>query len=100
MSDGAKATTSAINGRFWGASAEDWANIQEGTCRPVYIATFDRIRLQPGAQYLDAGCGAGMAAQIAAERGATVSGLDAAENLLAIARNRTPQGDFRQGELE
>ena len=29
-----------------------------------------------------------------------VSGLEAAENLLAIARTRVPTGDFRTGELQ
>jgi SAM-dependent methyltransferase len=41
-----------------------------------------------------------MAAQLAAERGSQVSGLDASEDLLAIARSRVPTGDFRVGELE
>ncbi len=41
-----------------------------------------------------------MAAQIAASRGAEVSGIDAADALLAIARTRTPGADFRQGDLE
>ncbi len=93
-------SSSAANGKFWGAAAADWAAIQERTCRPVYIAAFDRVGLKPGMNYLDVGCGAGMAAQLAAERGADVSGLDAAENLLTIARARLPEGDFRLGELE
>ena len=29
-----------------------------------------------------------------------MSGLDAAEALLDVARKRTPSGDFRQGEME
>jgi SAM-dependent methyltransferase len=41
-----------------------------------------------------------MAAQIAAGRGAQVSGLDAAPDLLAIARSRVPSGDFHVGDLE
>lgn len=95
-----KKTTSAANGRLWGSAAADWAEIQEGMCRPVYVDVFERIGLGAGMRYLDAGCGAGMAAQIARERGAQVSGLDAAANLLEIARKRVPDGDFRQGELE
>lgn len=95
-----KPRTAEINSRLWGTRARDWADIQEGACRPVYLAVFDRVRLRSGAAYLDAGCGAGMASQIAAERGARVSGLDAADNLLAIARTRVPDGDFRVGELE
>jgi SAM-dependent methyltransferase len=100
MSTEQKQTTSAVNGRLWGAAAADWAEIQEGRCRPVYLATFDRVALKAGTNYLDVGCGAGLAAQIAAERGARVSGLDAAENMLAIARARVPNGDFHMGELE
>jgi SAM-dependent methyltransferase len=93
-------TTSIANGRFWGSAAADWAAIQERTCGPVYLETFDRVNLKAGANYLDVGCGAGLAAQFAAERGARVSGLDAAENLLLIARDRVPDGDFHVGELE
>ena len=36
MSSESKPTTFAINGRLWGTRADDWANIQEGMCRPVY----------------------------------------------------------------
>jgi ubiquinone/menaquinone biosynthesis C-methylase UbiE len=93
-------STSAGNGRFWGSAAADWATIQERTCGPVYLETFDRLNLKAGTNYLDLGCGAGLAARFAAQRGARVSGLDAAENLLAIARDRVPDGDFHLGELE
>jgi ubiquinone/menaquinone biosynthesis C-methylase UbiE len=92
--------TPQVNGRLWGSAAADWAAIQEHTCRPVYEAVFDFVDLKPGARYLDVGCGAGLAAQLAAARGAQVSGLDAAENMLAIARTRVPDGDFHVGELE
>ncbi|MGA9509957.1 MAG: class I SAM-dependent methyltransferase [Candidatus Sulfotelmatobacter sp.] len=95
-----KRTTSMANGRFWGSGAADWAAIQEPTCSPAYLQTFDRVNLKLGTNYLDLGCGAGLAAQFAAERGARVSGLDAAEKLLAIARARVPDGDFQLGELE
>ena len=57
-----KPGTAEINARLSGARATDWAEIQEGTCRPVYLAIFERARLKPGMAYLDAGCGAGMAA--------------------------------------
>jgi SAM-dependent methyltransferase len=41
-----------------------------------------------------------MAAQMAAARGAQVSGVDAAEAMLSIARSRAPAGDFRVSDLE
>ena len=100
MSVELKPRTADINGRLWGARASDWANIQEGTVRPVYEAVLERTHVKSGTRYLDVGCGAGMAAQIAAARGAQVSGIDAAEALLDIARLRTPGGDFRLGDLE
>jgi ubiquinone/menaquinone biosynthesis C-methylase UbiE len=95
-----KPRTADINGRLWGARANDWADIQEGTVRPVYEAVLDRTHVKSGTRFLDVGCGAGMAAQIAAARGAEVSGIDAAPALLDIARLRTPGGDFRLGDLE
>jgi SAM-dependent methyltransferase len=100
MGIGESATSSLVNGRLWGSAAADWAEIQEKTCAPVYRAALDRVGVTAGAKYLDVGCGAGLAAQMAAERGAAVWGLDAAENLLAIARTRVPDGDFLVGELE
>ena len=82
--------TSEANARLWGARAKDWADIQEGQCRAVYVAVLDHLNIGPGISYLDAGCGSGMAAQIAAERGASVLGLDAAEDLISIAKSRVP----------
>ncbi len=92
--------TADTNGRLWGARARDWAEVQEGQCAPAFRAVLDHAGVGPGTRHLDVGCGAGMAAGLSAARGATVSGIDAAESLLAIARERTPGGDFRQGDIE
>jgi SAM-dependent methyltransferase len=80
--------------------ARDWADFQEVTVRPVFQAVLERTGVGPGTRYLDAGCGSGMAAQMAADRGAEVWGVDAAEEMLSIARARVPAGDFRRGDLE
>jgi SAM-dependent methyltransferase len=95
-----KAQSSPVNGRLWGARAGDWANIQEGTVKVVYEAVLERTGVGPDTCYLDVGCGAGGAVQLAAARGAQVSGIDAADTLLAIARERTPEGKFHIGDLE
>jgi SAM-dependent methyltransferase len=100
MAAALKPRTGEVNGRLWGAHADDWATIQEGMYRSVHQAVLERTGVRAGTRYLDVGCGAGMAAQLAAARGAQVSGIDAAEALLAIARRRTPGGDFRRGDLE
>jgi SAM-dependent methyltransferase len=100
VSHESKPRTAERHGRLWGARARDWADFQEGTVRPVFEAVLERTGVGPGTRYLDVGCGSGMAAEMAAARGAAVSGVDAAEAMLAIARARVPAGDFRPGDLE
>lgn len=92
--------TAKANGRHWGARARDWADIQEGQVAAAYHAVLGRAGVGAGTRHLDAGCGAGMAAALSASLGASVAGLDASAALLEIARERTPSGDFRQGDLE
>jgi SAM-dependent methyltransferase len=60
----------------------------------------DRAEIGSGTRVLDCGCGAGRFARMAADRGASVAGIDAAEELIEIAAERTPEGDFRVGDLE
>ncbi|HTL53077.1 MAG TPA: class I SAM-dependent methyltransferase [Planctomycetota bacterium] len=100
MSHELKPRTAEAHGRLWGVRARDWADFQEGTVRPVFQAVLERTRVGPGTRFFDAGCGSGMVAEMAAARGAEVSGVDAAEAMLAIARSRAPAGDFRLGDLE
>lgn len=92
--------SAAVHGRLWGARARDWADLQEDQCRPEYEVVFARLGLGAGTRYCDIGCAAGVAAQVAAQRGALVWGLDAAEGLIEIARARVPSGDFRVGDME
>jgi SAM-dependent methyltransferase len=89
-----------LNGRLWGARARDWAELQEPLTRPVYDTVFQRIEVGAQTNYLDVGCGSGLAAQLAIERGAKVFAVDAAENLLAIAQSRVPAGQFHVADLE
>ncbi|MBZ5579110.1 MAG: class I SAM-dependent methyltransferase [Acidobacteriia bacterium] len=100
MATESRPRTGTENGRLWGTRSEDWARFQEGQVRGVYETVMTRCAVGPGTEYLDAGCGAGLAVQMAAERGALVSGFDAAAGMLAVARSRVPHGDFRQAELE
>ncbi len=100
MTDAHATRTALANGRLWGTRARDWGEIQEGQCRPAFEAVLDSIPLRPGVRYCDVGCGAGLAALIAADRGAEVSGIDAAESLLEIARERVAGGAFDLGEME
>lgn len=92
--------TGKVTCQLWCASATDWAEIQEATVPPVYEAVLAKTQVGASTTYLDAGCGSGMAASTAFALGADVSGFDAAENLLAIARERTPDAYFEATDLE
>jgi SAM-dependent methyltransferase len=92
--------SAAVQGELWGARARDWAEVQEPAQRGLYPPVFDAAGVSAGTSLLDVGCGSGVAAAIAHERGAKVSGLDAALPAVEIARERVPNADFRVGELE
>jgi SAM-dependent methyltransferase len=90
-------------GTLFGARAGDWAETWEGPQgygTPVYQHVLDRLNVGPDIQLLDCGCGAGRFASLAADRGARISGIDASRELIEIAGQRTPEGDFRVGDIE
>jgi SAM-dependent methyltransferase len=91
--------SAGVQSDLWGARAREWCQM-EAQMRPLYEAVLERIGLGHGTELLDAGCGAGLAAQLAAQRGAVVSGFDATPVLLAIAAERVPNGEFTAGDLE
>jgi hypothetical protein len=68
-----------ITSRLSGSRVRVWAEIQEGQCRPGYVAVFARFGVNNQTNYCDVGCVAGMTAKIAASRGASVSCMDAAD---------------------
>ncbi|HEX6418093.1 MAG TPA: class I SAM-dependent methyltransferase [Acidimicrobiales bacterium] len=92
--------TSQVQGQLWGEAPDDWAELNEPTGVPLFEAAFDAMGVGSGARLLDVGCGAGLALVLAAKRGATVSGLDASDGLLEVARGRLPGADLRQGDVE
>ncbi len=88
---------------LWTERAHDWADVMEGWSGwgiPVYRHVLERVIVGRGTRLLDVGCGAGRFSRIAADRGATVSGLDATPSFVEIARERVPDGDFRVGDME
>lgn len=89
-----------IQGPLWGAHADDWAHRAEPTTAPLWRALLDALEVGKGTELLDVGCGGGGLATEAAARGARVAGLDASENLIAIAGSRVPGGRFEQGDFE
>jgi SAM-dependent methyltransferase len=71
---------------------------------PIAEQFMARVKLWPGAKVLDAACGTGNLAMIAAGRGCETFGLDIASNLVAQARERAQQEhlciDFTEGDAE
>lgn len=92
--------SAAVQGRRWGSATQAWATLQEPAVRPLWEALLDAAAVRRQTRLLDAGCAAGGASALAARRGAAVNGIDTAEALLAIARERVPDGDFRAGDLD
>jgi SAM-dependent methyltransferase len=89
-----------IQGDLWGRKARDWAELQEPHHLPLWEVMLEKGYVGAGTRILDAGCGGGGASILAAERGAIVSGIDAAAPLVEIARGRVPNGDFRVGDIQ
>jgi SAM-dependent methyltransferase len=90
-------------GPLFGARAQDWAETWEGPSgygTLVYEYVLDRAKVDSHTRLLDCGCGAGRFARMAADRGAKVAGIDAAAELIEIATQRTPEGEFRVGDIE
>ena len=86
-------------GRGWGARATEWAYLWEPYALPANEVLFDGLGVRTGDRLLDIACGSGFAASVASRRGAEVSGIDASEELAAIAAARTPGGSFRAGNM-
>jgi SAM-dependent methyltransferase len=92
--------SATVQGDLWGQEPVDWTYIMEPVHIPIWNAMLNAAEVGTGTHILDAGCGGGGASVIATNRGARVSGLDAAEGLIMIARERVPKGDFRVGDIE
>src|SRR4029078_11484052 len=68
------------------------------------VEFLDRLDMPTGARFLDVACGSGQLGLVAARRGARVTGVDIASNLIAAARGRaTAEGlhaRFDEGDAE
>lgn len=66
----------------------------------VNDAVLDAVETGNGTRLLDVACGPGWLSAAAAKRGAVVTGLDFAQNMLTIARARCPEAEFHEGDAE
>ena len=65
---------------------------------PLYGAVLDAAAVGPGTSLLDLGCGAGLFARAAADRGARVTGIDTDPAAVGQAAAEVPDGTFLVGE--
>ena len=89
-----------VQRRLWGTDPQAWADLAEAHNQPLFEAVLDAARVGPGTDLLDVGCGSGLALTLAARRGAIPAGLDISAGLLGIARERLPDADLREGDME
>ena len=92
-------TSAQMWGALWGDRPDAWA-VSEEQQTPVYEQALRCIGLQAGMRVLDVGCGTGVFLRMCADRGATVSGLDAAPGLLELAQARVPEAELRLDDLQ
>jgi SAM-dependent methyltransferase len=89
-----------VQRRLWGTDPRAWAELAEAHNRPLFEAVLDAAKVGPGTRLLDVGCGSGLTLVLAQQRGAVPAGLDISPGLLHVARDRLPDADLREGDLE
>lgn len=65
---------------------------------PLHAAVLDATAVGAGTSVLDVGCGAGVFARAAADRGARVTGIDTDPAAVARAAAEVPEGTFQVGD--
>ncbi|MFI0084628.1 methyltransferase domain-containing protein [Streptomyces bobili] len=63
--------------------------------RELRAMSYELLHAEPGTSAVDVGCGTGRAVAELAERGANAIGVDPDEQMIAVARGRWPEADFR-----
>jgi SAM-dependent methyltransferase len=96
----AQTGSAAVQGDLWTECADDWATLHEHRQSALHTAGLDQLAIGPGISLLDVGCGSGAVLRAAADRGADVTGIDAAAGMVEIARRRVPGARIEIGDLQ
>jgi SAM-dependent methyltransferase len=89
-----------VQRRLWGTDPRAWADLAEAHNRPLFDSVLDAAGVGAGTRVLDIGCGSGLALVLASQRGAVAAGIDISSGLLAVARERLPDADLRDADME
>ncbi len=89
-----------MQGKLWSIAPTYWSQHFEPYFLPVYKKVLEQLKLTEETLLLDAGCGAGLFSSMAVSEGAQVIGIDAASGLLEVARQRSPENNFMEEDLE
>jgi ubiquinone/menaquinone biosynthesis C-methylase UbiE len=92
-------TTAPTEGPAWSAAAAGWVEYWAGFAAPAGEAVALAAGIEAAVSLLDVG-GSGEFCELAAGRGARLSGSDAAAGLIEFARHRLPEADLRVGAIE
>src|SRR5947207_1819023 len=84
----------------WETVADQFANYFGGLTSLTIGALLDAVGAGPGMRLLDVASGPGYVAAAAAAMGASALGVDFAAAMVALARSRYPQIEFREGDAE
>src|SRR6186713_727451 len=77
----------ARSAMVWGSGGADYDAISRGIADSIEHCVL-RLNPRPGERILDLATGTGWTSRVVARRGAIVTGVDIAEDLIAVAKDR------------
>ena len=89
-----------IQNRLWERQTQDWADIQEKTGISGYEYALTQLEVNAYMSLLDIGCGSGIFSDFAQSKGLSITGIDACEKLIKHAKQRNPDINFLEGDME
>ncbi len=84
----------------WERVAGHYEAAWSGLTRPFIPHLLTAAHVRPGIRLLDVACGPGYVAEAALALGAEPTGVDFTPEMVRLARERTPQIDFRTGDAQ
>jgi SAM-dependent methyltransferase len=101
MSEGGRLDSfKAFEAEGWGDRAETYGDLLGSMTARIAEPLLDAAGVRHDMRVLDVATGPGYAAERAAARGAHPVGIDIAEGMLALARRRRPELEFRWSDAE